>query len=45
MDDIPRSMQEYLQFMEYKIRKEIKSFTLLSLCGNDRGNFIVEKSF
>lgn len=36
---------EYIQFMDYKIRKEFTSFTLLSLCGADRGNFMVEPSF
>lgn len=42
----PRSLQEYLQYMDYKIRKEFKSFTLMSLCGGaERGGFIVEKNF
>ena len=31
--------------MDYKIRKELKTFTLLSICGGDRNNFIVDPNF
>ena len=31
--------------MDYKIRKELKTFTLLSICGGDRNNFVVDPSF
>ena len=31
--------------MDYKIRKELKTFTLLSICGGDRNNFVVDPCF
>ena len=31
--------------MEYKIRKEMKSFTIFNICGGDRNNFFVDAGF
>lgn len=45
LSEIPRSFQELIFFMDYKIRKDIKSFTLLSICGGDRNNFVVDPNF
>jgi len=32
-------------FMDYKIRKEFTSFTLLSICGSERNKFMVSTQF
>lgn len=37
-----RVFQELLMFMDYKIRKEVKSFTILSICGGERNKFMVD---
>lgn len=40
-----RVFQELIMFMDYKIRSEVKTFTLLSLCGSERSKFMVDIFF
>lgn len=37
--------QELIMFMDYKIRSQIKTFTLMSLCNGEKTKFMVDNYF